>query len=98
MKRNPLKTGILLSLLLFLMACSSSKKTLSQKEEPQTLPELPLSELDIPIRIAAAPVLGRVEALVPLEFTSDGWPQYMQPSCDFRYKYRFVRSALQVSC
>ena len=67
-------------------------------EEQQTLPELPLSELDIPVRLAAAPIMAKAEHLVPAEFTSDAWPQFMQPSCDFRYKYRFVRTALQISC
>ena len=67
-------------------------------EEQQTLPELPLSELDIPISLAAAPIMAKAEHLVPSEFTSDAWPQFMQPSCDFRYKYRFVRTALQISC
>jgi hypothetical protein len=96
--KYPLKyLPYLLGMVLFL-ACSGPKKTSSSKEELQTLPELPLSELDIAIKIAAAPILAKAEKLVPSEFTSDAWPQFMQPSCDFRYKYRFVRTALQMSC
>jgi len=90
---------LILPVFIFLLACSSAKKTTSSKpEEELALPELPLSELDIPIRIAAAPVLAKAEQLVPSEFTSDAWPDYMHPTCDFRYKYRFVRTSLQLSC
>jgi hypothetical protein len=96
--RYPLKYLCFLLVVSFLISCSGSKKTASSKEEELTLPQLPLSELDIPIRLAAAPVLAKAENLVPPEFTSDAWPQFMQPSCDFRYKYRFVRTALQISC
>ncbi|MES1220430.1 MAG: DUF4403 family protein, partial [Bacteroidota bacterium] len=38
------------------------------------------------------------DSLVPIQFTSDLWPNYSQPSCDFRYKYRFLRSGLTGSC
>ncbi|HEY2647950.1 MAG TPA: DUF4403 family protein, partial [Puia sp.] len=98
MMRYPLKNLILLFGIALFLSCSSSKKSASSKEEQQTLPEPPLSELDIPVRFAAAPILAKVEHWVPLEFTSDSWPQFMQPSCDFRYKYRFVRTPLQISC
>jgi Domain of unknown function (DUF4403) len=97
MKAYPLKNLIFLPLLTLLLACSSNKKLASANEE-KSLPELPLSELDIPIKIAAAPVLAKAEKLVPSEFTSDEWPDFMHPSCDFRYKYRFVRTSLQISC
>src|SRR5580765_8689083 len=98
MKTIPLKHLIYLPALLIFMACSSSKKTAVSPEERQTLPELPLSELDIPIQIAAAPILSKAEKMVPAEFTSDGWPEFLHPACDFRYKYRFIRTSLQVSC
>jgi hypothetical protein len=83
---------------LFLISCSSTKKTDSSPESLQTLSELPLSELDIPVKLAAAPILAKAEKMVPAEFTSGAWPEFMHPSCDFRYKYRFVRTSLQVSC
>jgi hypothetical protein len=98
MKTNPLKYLIYLAILIFFLACSSAKKITATKGEQQTLPELPLSELDIPIKIAAAPVMAKAEKLVPAEFTSDTWPDFLRPTCDFRYKYRFVRTSLQISC
>lgn len=87
-----------LPILIFFLACSSTKKMATAKEEQKTLPELPMSELDIPVRISGAAIMEKAEKLVPAEFTSDGWPEFLQPSCDFRYKYRFVRTALLVNC
>jgi hypothetical protein len=91
-----MKYQVFLAVMILFVACSPTKKTGSA--ERQTLPELPLSEMDIPIKIAAAPILARAEKLVPEEFTSDSWPDFMHPSCDFRYKYRFIRTNLQVAC
>jgi uncharacterized protein DUF4403 len=31
------------------------------------------------------------------EFTSEKWPDYLQTSCDFRYKYRFIRSPVTLT-
>ncbi len=70
---------------------------MSSKEE-QSLPELPFSELDIPFKIAAAPIVAKAEQLVPSEFTSEAWPEFIYSSCNFRYKYRFIRNSLQISC
>lgn len=98
MNTNPMKHFVLLPLLILFLACTSPKKTTGSGKEQQSLPELPLSELDIPIRIASAAVLAKAEKLVPSEFTSNGWPEFMHPSCDFRYKYRFVRTSLQITC
>jgi Domain of unknown function (DUF4403) len=98
MMKYPLKYLPCFLVIALLLSCTGTKKTAASMQEQQTLPELPLSELDIPIRLAAAPIMAKAEHLVPAEFTSDAWPQFMQPSCDFRYKYRFVRTALQISC
>ncbi len=65
---------------------------------PDTLPALPQSEIDIPIKIAGRPFLAAADSVFPKEFTSPGWPAYLQPSCDFRYRYRFVRSPFTVRC
>jgi hypothetical protein len=93
-----MKYLIYLCLLNVCLGCSTGKKMTSAKTaDEQTLPELPLSEMDIPVRIAAAPILAKAEQLVPTEFTSDSWPEFMHPSCDFRYKYRFARTNLQIS-
>jgi len=97
MKSITLKHLIYLPVFILFFACNTTKKTIASNEEIRTLPELPQSEMDIPIQIAAAPVLAKAEKLVPAVFTSDGWPELMHPSCDFRYKYRFVRTNLQIS-
>jgi len=97
MKSIRLKHLIYLPVFILFFACNTTKKTIASNEEIRTLPELPQSEMDIPIQIAAAPVLAKAEKLVPAVFTSDGWPELMHPSCDFRYKYRFVRTNLQIS-
>jgi hypothetical protein len=62
------------------------------------LPALPPSEIDLPIKIAGRPLLATADSLIPKEFLSEGWPAYLQTSCDFRYKYRFVRSGFTVQC
>jgi hypothetical protein len=65
---------------------------------PDTLPALPQSEIDVPVKIAGKPMLAAADSIVPKEFMSVGWPAYLQSSCDFRYKYRFVRSGFTVRC
>jgi Domain of unknown function (DUF4403) len=85
--------------MIFLLSCTSSRKAVSPSSlVTDTLPALPNSEIDIPIKVYATPILAKAEAVVPKEFTSDEWPSYLQPSCDFRYKYRFTRSPLSISC
>jgi hypothetical protein len=87
-----------LFLIMMLAACSSSKKAVAPAtataSRGDSLPPLPYSEIDIPIKISTRSLLSKAETMVPKEFTSDKWPDYTQSSCDFRYKYRFVRSAL----
>jgi Domain of unknown function (DUF4403) len=82
--------------LVFLTACSSSKKSTvgAMPDLNDSLPPLPASEIDIPIKIYTRTLLAKAETMVPKEFTSDKWPDFTQASCDFRYKYRFVRSPL----
>ena len=83
------------------LSCSTSRKTtapLARVNTPESLPELPASEIDLPLKVDARFVLAKADSLVPRQFTSEGWPNYTQPSCDFRYKYRFLRSGLMVSC
>jgi hypothetical protein len=81
------------------VSCSSSKKAASALTHlADTLPSLPVSEIDLPLKVFAAPIIAKAEQVVPKEFTSDTWPNFIQPSCDFRYKYRFVRSSLSISC
>jgi hypothetical protein len=90
-------------LVLFLASCSPSKKGFTAAAPltvhlPDSLSALPVSEIDLPIRIAVRPLLARADSIMPKEFTSYGWPAYQQPSCDFRYKYRFLRSGFVLSC
>jgi len=43
-------------------------------------------------------LLTVMESATAKEFTSDKWPDYTQSTCDFRYKYRFVRSPFVFGC
>jgi hypothetical protein len=83
---------------LLFVSCGSSKKAVVQKPVTQdTLPALPLSEIDIPIKVYMPPLIQRMELMVPKEFTSDKWPDYTQSSCDFRYKYKFIRTPIRLA-
>ena len=100
-----LKAFLFLLTVFFVVSCSSTKKTSSPISSaantfhlPDSLPPLPASEIDLPLKIYAPPVLAKADSIVPKEFTSDGWPNFTQPSCDFRYKYHFVRSGLNITC
>src|SRR3979490_1982864 len=86
---------LLLTLAFALGSCSSSKKLSTPAAVPlslpHTLPARPSPEIALPLKFAGRPLLVAADSLVPKEFLSDKWPAYLQPSCDFRYKYRFVR-------
>jgi len=102
MKFNPVL--LFIAFLFCLGSCSPSKKLTAPATPsvplhlPDTLPTLPLSEIDLPVKIYARPLLAMADSIVPKEFTSQGWPNFLQPSCDFRYKYRFVRSGFTLTC
>ncbi len=97
---NRFSVLVLICSVFFAVSCSSSRKAggVQLMHLPDSLPILPATEIDLPVKIFAPPLLAKAEAMVPKEFTSDGWPNFFQPSCDFRYKYRFVRSGLGISC
>lgn len=84
---------------LLLLSCVSSRKT-SYNTLPvaAVLPSLPESNINIPVKVAMAPFLEKASILIPKEVTSDGWPQYLQTSCDFHYKYRFVPGGFTFNC
>lgn len=84
--------------IIFLNSCGSSKKISSDNPAPKTLPALPVSQINIPVKMYMKPLLAMMDSMTAKEFTSDQWPNYFQPSCDFRYKYRFVRSPFTFSC
>src|SRR6185437_13868460 len=82
-------------------ACSPAKKLTAPSVTvalPDSLPPLPQSEIDIPIKLAGRPLLAAADSIFPKEFTSTGWPGYLQPTCDFRYKFRFVRKGFHIRC
>jgi hypothetical protein len=81
-------------------SCGSSKKAATAAPPPvvKTLPPLTESVIHIPVKIVVKPFLQQAEQLAPTTITSDGWPAYLQSGCDFRYKYRFLRSGFQFSC
>jgi len=87
-----------------LYSCHSSKKITASPASaqaalvPDSLPPLPASEIDIPLKVAGRPMMLIADTVVPKEFSSEGWPSYLQTSCEFRYKYRFVRSGFNLSC
>jgi hypothetical protein len=93
-----------LSAAILLAACGSTKKTVSTPPPPppppvhKALPPLPESVLNLPVSIDIRPFLVQAEKLAPKEIVSTGWPNYINSSCDFRYKYRFQRSVFKFSC
>lgn len=98
-------SSLLLLLSLALFSCSPSKNSTTPTPSSPSpivttddLPALPPSEIDLPIKIVGRPLLAAVDSLIPKEFLSEGWPAYLQSSCDFRYKYRFARSGFTVRC
>ena len=92
---------LLLALTFYLGSCSSSKKLSTPAvsiQVPDSLPTLPLSEIDLSLKVPGRPLLAIADSIVPKEFTSEKWPSYLQISCDIRYKYRFIRSAFTIAC
>jgi hypothetical protein len=87
--------------LMALTACTSSKKvTIQPTTETQSrlLPALPASRINIPFKIYMKPLLTMMDSGTAKEFTNDKWPNYTQSGCDFRYKFRFVRSPFAFGC
>jgi len=81
------------------VGCGSSKKTIiTGPTTSRSLPPLPVSSINIPIRIYMKPLLAMMDSANAKEFTSVNWPDYFQSACDFRYKYRFIRSPFSFSC
>lgn len=86
-------------LILLLSSCVSSRKpSYTTLPVATVLPALPESNINVPVKVTMAPFLEKAAVLVPKEVTSDGWPQYLQTSCDFHYKYRFVPGGFTFNC
>jgi hypothetical protein len=92
-----LKTVYLLFLPLIIIACGTQKKS-APSATVTTLPPLQETVINVPVKFFAKPYIRQAESMAPLEFTSEKWPEYYLSSCDFRYKYRFVRSNLGFAC
>ncbi|HTJ13778.1 MAG TPA: DUF4403 family protein [Dinghuibacter sp.] len=59
---------------------------------------LPMSDIDIPIRVNMKALYHLMEEKVDTVYHSPGWPvAYYQPSCDTRYMYRFRRGHLRIT-
>lgn len=90
-------TIFIISILPMMLSCGSSKK-IYKPPAVDGLPPLQESVINIPFKIYAKPFLAKAEASTPVQFTSTGWPDFLSSGCDFRYKYRFVRSGFRFSC
>jgi hypothetical protein len=84
-----------LLILVAFAACTSTKKVAPVSEVIPVLPTLLPTTMGIPIQVYAKPLLQQAEKMAPSTFTSQHWPAYVQEGCDFRYKYKFVRSGFQ---
>ncbi len=84
-------------LLLLLFSCRSSKRV-AGFSSINGLPPLQESVINIPFKVYLKPLLAKAEATIPLQLISSGWPDFFSAGCDFRYKYRFIRSGLRFSC
>lgn len=90
-----------LALLICISACNSSRKVTIQptaETAARLLPPMPSSIINIPIKIYMKPLLAMMDSGTAKEFTNDKWPNYTQSGCDFRYKFRFVRSPFTFGC
>lgn len=59
---------------------------------------LPMSDIDIPIKVNMKALYRIMEEKVDTVYHSPGWPTaYYQPSCDTRYMYRFRRGHLRTT-
>ena len=81
-----------------MLSCSTSRRATKPDETVKALPPLQESVINIPVKLFAKPYITQAERMAPIEFTSEKWPDYYLSSCDFRYKYRFVRSNLGFAC
>lgn len=93
-----LRIGCVPLLLLALTACKTTRPLLSTETPARLLPEPPTSQVNIPVKIYMKSLLTVMDSTTSKEFTNEQWPDYTESSCDFRYKYRFLRSPFTFSC
>jgi hypothetical protein len=90
-----------LCLFIFLLtALACSKKQISEKpvqvNNSAMLDTLPLSDIDIPIKINLKPIYAIAEKSVQQVYTTPNYPvDFVVENCDTRYMYKFRRGPLQ---
>jgi Domain of unknown function (DUF4403) len=92
----------LLCLIILLPVFSCSKKIIPEKptlfSTDYKLDSLPLSEIDIPIKISLKPFYDLAERKVEKVYTSANYPnQWENDGCETRYMYQFKRDKLRIS-
>jgi hypothetical protein len=93
------KFTVLIAVSILFTACS--KKIIPEKPSLYNtiryMDSLPMSEIDIPVKINLKPVYAIAEKEVDLVYTSPGYPtDYVVENCDTRYMYRFRRGPLRI--
>lgn len=92
-------TSILfLAFIVLISACKSTQKSASTEAPGRTLAPLPPSQINVPIKVYMKPLLTMMDSMTSKEFTNEKWPDYTESSCDFRYKYKFIRSPFTFTC
>lgn len=92
---------ILFSIIISCISCS--RKTIAPAspvaEAWKPIPEnIPVSTINIPVRISLQPLYKMAEQYVDKEFKSEGWPnEWLYDGCATRYMYHFRRGPLQLS-
>jgi len=97
-----MKKEFVLFISILLALCSCSRQIIPEKpvtaESAFRLDTLPLSEIDIPIRVNLKPLYQLAEKNVQKLYTSPGYPtEYVTVNCDTKYMYRFKRGPLKLA-
>jgi hypothetical protein len=80
-----------------LAGCFSQQKFKKMVVNQPEINALQTSIVQLPIKMYAKPFLAKASGFITKEITSEGFPKYIQPQCDFRYKYRFVKDTVLFS-
>ena len=89
--------GILIGLALVLQGCFSQQKFKNMVVAQPAITPLETSIIQLPITMYVKPFLAKASGYINKELVSEGFPKYIQPNCDFRYKYRFVKDTVLFS-